>query len=361
MEKLYKIIWIDDDIENMSEFIGLCEDNGMEIYPYKTRAEGKKAFEKDIRFWDAIIVDAWCYDESLEDSLTEDGLRDFYFQLEGKIPIFVLTGNDDLKKDYRFMRDYRPYIKSKDDDKLIEDILDAIKNRDETNIRNAYRDVFKTIETHFGCYAKGTRDVLIKALLALHVKERSEDCDIRFNDLRHILESICWVLKSYGLAPSECFSSKGPDVVSCLNYLTAYKGQKIYSKDELLPSYFIPLVKFMVYKCNEESHAHINSSMKYMYYGCCLQLCEIITVLNNILTNHPDIDKNQQLIVYAEYEGKEVIPIKDNENHWHYEECYIPIQTLLPNVKYRLKNVVPNTGKTKGIYKYFANFDVIRD
>lgn len=375
MDKLYRIIWIDDDYENMSEFIGYCEDYGMEIHPYKTRTEGLNAFEKEQYAWDAIIVDAWCYDESLEESPTDEGLVGFYYKLKDRIPTFVFTGNEELKKDSRFMRDTSAYVKFVDDNKLIEDILDRIKNREETIVRNEYREVIDIIDSRFLCYAGKTKEILIKSLLALHVKDRKANFEMHFNNLRHILEYICFVLKSYGLAPEEYFSEKGPDVLRCFNYLTYnqekskkhIQGVDIYYKydndcrETLLPSYFSPLIKFLVYKFNEESHAHTSSSMEYLYYGCCLQLCEIIIQIDAILKKHPNEKENISKARYTNYEGQIIVPEKDCNGNWHYEDCLITLREYHGNNQLRLRDIVLNNkAKTRNIYKYYAQYDIIK-
>ena len=89
-------------------------------------------------------------------------------------------------------------------------------------------------------------------------------------------------------------------------------------------------------------------------------MCEIIIMLDHILCNHPNKEENILLAIYTEYEGEEVVPEKDENNHWHYKECLLPIQELRTNVvRYRLRDVRRNTGYTKNKYKYFAKFEPI--
>ena len=122
----YKILWIDDQYELLSELMERCEVvNGFEITKCRFAKEGMNIFEKRLEEWSAVILDAKVLMESLNEIPNLNGLRfcrDRINELKPRryVPMFVFTGQPDLISNELFenMVD-KYYSKGDDDDQLI--------------------------------------------------------------------------------------------------------------------------------------------------------------------------------------------------------------------------------------------------
>ena len=98
----YKILWIDDQYELLSELMERCEViNGFEITKCRFAKEGMKTFESHLEEWSAVVLDAKVLMESLNEVPNLSGLRycrDRINELKPRryVPMFVFTGQPDL-------------------------------------------------------------------------------------------------------------------------------------------------------------------------------------------------------------------------------------------------------------------------
>ena len=95
----YNVIWIDDEWDTRgTSFIQTCKlRHQIYITPYKTRKEGIAALERNLKYWDAVILDAKAYNNSENEVADLDGMyaaRERLIELRQQrhIPCFVLTG-----------------------------------------------------------------------------------------------------------------------------------------------------------------------------------------------------------------------------------------------------------------------------
>jgi hypothetical protein len=145
----YKILWIDDQYELLSELMERCEViNGFEITKCRFAKEGMKTFESHLEEWSAVVLDAKVLMESLNEVPNLSGLRycrDRINELKPRryVPMFVFTGQPDLISNEMFenMVD-KYYSKGDDDDQLIKDIISAADQQEETQIIHKHQTVF---------------------------------------------------------------------------------------------------------------------------------------------------------------------------------------------------------------------------
>ncbi len=361
MEKLYDVLWIEDDAEGCKSFIKLCTEKGIDLRICPTREEGIKVFENEKTKWDAVILDAKCPNKA--NSIADvDGFMDVVRVIGNNVPIFVYTGEPEIIADDTFTKmcgATQVFEKGRATGALIAAIVENTSDR--IKVKRKYKKVFEVVDRCFRENAEKVREILLKALL--HVENQDVIVGSDYNELRNILEYLCTAMNSFGLIPDEYMIGKNGrmSLTDCCKYISGQKNKdgKIDCREELFPSSMGGLFKFLCYKFNDCCHAGGNP-MQFLYYGCCLQMCEIIIMLDHILCNHPNKVENILLAIYTEYEGEEVVPEKDENNHWHYKECLVPIQELRTNVvRYRLRDVRRNTGYTKNKYKYFAKFEPI--
>ena len=81
----YNVIWIDDEWDTSGKaFIQICEKrHKIHIKAFKTRRKGMEALEQNLKFWDAVILDAKAYNNSSANEVADvDGLYEAIRQIE---------------------------------------------------------------------------------------------------------------------------------------------------------------------------------------------------------------------------------------------------------------------------------------
>lgn len=183
----YKILWIDDQYELLSELMERCEVmNGFEITKCRFAKEGMKKFENHLEEWSAVILDAKVLMESLNEVPNLSGLRycrDRINELKPRryVPMFVFTGQPDLISNELFenMVD-KYYSKGDDDDQLIEDIISAADQQEETQIIHKHQTVFDV-------WPESKHD-LLRILKALENEDWQNNSIL--NDIRKIMNDV---------------------------------------------------------------------------------------------------------------------------------------------------------------------------
>ena len=192
----YKILWIDDQYELLSELMERCEViNGFEITKCRFAKEGMKIFERHLEEWSAVVLDAKVLMESLNEVPNLSGLRycrDRINELKPRryVPMFVFTGQPDLISNEMFenMVD-KYYSKGDDDDQLIEDIISAADQQEDTQIIHKHQTVFDA-------WPESKHDLL--RILKVLEKEDWQNNSV-LNDIRKIMSDVIDKLYVRGL------------------------------------------------------------------------------------------------------------------------------------------------------------------
>lgn len=192
----YKILWIDDQYELLSELMERCEVmNGFEITKCRFAKEGMNTFENHLEEWSAVILDAKVLMESLNEVPNLTGLRycrDRINELKPRryVPMFVFTGQPDLISNELFENLVdKYYSKGDDDDQLIEDIISAADLQEETQIIHKHQTVFDV-------WPESKHDLL--RILKVLEKEDWQNNSV-LNDIRKIMSDIMFRLNDRGL------------------------------------------------------------------------------------------------------------------------------------------------------------------
>lgn len=192
----YKILWIDDQYELLSELMERCEViKGFEITKCRFAKEGMKTFESHLEEWSAVVLDAKVLMESLNEVPNLSGLRycrDRINELKPRryVPMFVFTGQPDLISNELFenMVD-KYYSKGDDDDQLIEDIISAADQQEETQIIHKHQTVFDV-------WPESKHDLL--RILKVLEREDWQNNSV-LNDIRKIMSDVMFRMNNRGL------------------------------------------------------------------------------------------------------------------------------------------------------------------
>lgn len=365
----YKVLWIDDQWEDMSSFIDLCAwpENNIEVIPFKFAKEGMQYYEAHLNEWSGVVLDAKCLLESDNEVARLKGLAfcvNRINQLSSKrsIPYFIFTGQPDLLSDESFKDTYEKfYVKAEQDDDLIADIKSAAEKLEEIQLAAKYEDVIDVLPD--------SRNKLMEILMAVE-HGVTNDAEIIVK-IRKMLEGVMTYCYDHGL--SLCRFT-GSNLSECSKFM----GQE-WMSDLFIPKYIQEVMKSCVRIANPSAHtlpidiAITNNQAPYIirqvFYGLLTLLywCKSLPQTEEkILKLNLDIiemqDKQDKIIpiesktVIEEYEGKKVIIEKDDNNNLHGGKCMILRKLAhLIGQEVTLIDVVINTDtKTNSIYPYFG-------
>ena len=238
----YKILWIDDQYELLSELMERCEViNGFEITKCRFAKEGMKTFESHLEEWSAVVLDAKVLMESLNEVPNLSGLRycrDRINELKPRryVPMFVFTGQPDLISNEMFenMVD-KYYSKGDDDDKLIEDIISAADQQEDTQIIHKHQTVFDA-------WPESKHDLL--RILKVLEKEDWQNNSV-LNDIRKIMSDVMDKLYVRGFCSVK---HDGSNLAACSYDL----GQRYM--EEIIPVHVQRCIHSLVDVTNPGSH-----------------------------------------------------------------------------------------------------------
>ena len=385
---MYNVLWIDDEYDKMTAFQQECEDfNGLHLEPFRTRKAGMEALEKDLDHWDAVLLDAKMFDESENEVANLTGLgkakqRLDELSMKRTIPYFISTGKPDLISDKNFRSLFGDYYeKAKDDERLIEDMKKAIENSDKAQILNRYKDVFDALSSLE--IRNEVESILMGIFLPMHYPAKDPNFKpvLHFNPLRQVLEYVFRACHKVGLIPDQCMAGTNINLNQCSLYLAGKNATKAGVKYDgpgarIIPEHIESFIRSVLefgnthshtVELSEEDQTKIESIFRskrsrYIIFGLTMQICEVITWLAEFIGEHNDKEINLSFCKElpkdgAMYNGREMVPVQDDDGIWHCGECVIPFKPEIIGKQIRLRDEQPNTRGTKDKYPFFAYYD----
>lgn len=328
----YNVIWIDDEWDTRGKpFIQMCKvKHQIFITPFKTRKKGIAALEQNLKYWDAIILDAKAYNNTEDEVADVDGLyaaRERLIELRRQryIPCFVLTRQPDLIDDKMFEKSVGKFYRKDIDgqNKLIEDLIEEVSKSTRYQVKTIYNDALEQLEE----ISVEACEYIIDIFEAFHSPDMSFIPKLYFNPLRQVLEYIFRAANKVGILPDDFFTSGTVNLNQCFMFLIGRDAEKVgvrYGKpgERIVPSHIQNMMGLILNLGNVNSHSKLNDAeiqaaedrlvreglnTKYLVFSMALQLCEIAFWMNCYISSHPNIDDNLQKCVR--------LPPKDEENH----------------------------------------------
>ena len=205
----YKVLWIDDDCNTTGrDFIGQAEQDDVDITAFESHEEGIAFLEKNLNSFHAVILDAKVKHKKDDTVIGLDGLRasrDRLIELNNKVdlPYFIFTGQPDYQTNEVFKESYGDfYIKGEDNEKLIEELIKRIDNKEDYILQNEYRRVFEVCsEKYIGTESKKH---LLEILASIRKPNEVFDDELYFTQIRIILELMFRAANKLGLLHNAC-------------------------------------------------------------------------------------------------------------------------------------------------------------
>ena len=395
------VIWIDDEWDTRgTSFIQTCKlRHQIYISPYKTRKEGIAALESNLKYWDAVILDAKAYNNNSENEVADlDGMyaaRERLIELRQQrhIPCFVLTGQPDLMGDKSFEKAVgKFYDKKKPEEvkQLIFDLKEEVSKSNRFQVKSIYHDAVDQLSN---ISIEACEDV-IDILVAMHHPELPFTPKLHFNPLRQALECVFKSANKVGVIPDLFFIDDRVNINQCFMYLIGNdaKNMGVRCSVRIAPYHIQSMMSMIVNLGNANSHSKLSDSeiqtaedkiikdgmsSKYLVFSMALQLCEIAFWMNRYISEHPDKNENLKKCIPLEIdekiEKKEVLDdgeaiglLEEHEGICHMGEKF---SVLLKHKewlgkKIRIINYVANTSTKTKQYPYFVreqDFELIEE
>lgn len=210
--KEYKVLWIDDEFEDLEPFSNLAKVNDIILEGFKSFEEGFSNFETKVFEYDAILLDALFFKSKNQVTGTEDsaGLsaakdKIAEFRRLRNIPYFILSGQTRLEKDSTFSGTYGTYFKKQNPEdikRLFFEIKDAANKEPYTRLRHKYQHVFDICSEKYQLEPASKH--LIDILFIFENPENKFDDEKYFNGLRKIVEYVFRASNRIGLLHDKC-------------------------------------------------------------------------------------------------------------------------------------------------------------
>jgi hypothetical protein len=299
---VYNILWIDDDHESLKATKGIAKVNGINLVGFKSLNAGFSELEKNIHFYDGILLDAKFYeneDDALgsEDDYNVHRAKEKLLQLNKKFEIFVYTGQAENFEDKTFNKVFKNVYKkgsTKDRDKLFEDMKIAAKEQKDTQIKFQYNSVFHAIQ---GIEALEKHQSTLLDIL----KEIDSNQD--YTKVRKIIESLFKALADFNIIPNGFIEQKGW-INGTSRFLSGIHEDFVFSESEFIH----PTISNMLYRIlnfvQDGSHNEGTLKLKvddyarrftsgYLYKSIVYSLLEILCYFGELIRNNQDKTVNQ--------------------------------------------------------------------
>lgn len=388
----YNVIWIDDEWDTIGNaFIQICEKrHKIHIKAFKTRREGMEALEQNLKFWDALILDAKAFNNDINEVADLDGLYEAIRQiqrLEAKrhIPYFVLTRQPDLMDNRMFEQSVGRFYK-KDavgQSKLIADLKEEVSKSTRFQIKTNYLDAIEQLNAIDSWCSEKILDILE----AMHFPDKNIDPLLYYNPLRQTLEYIFRKANKASIIPDEFIGKEKDDVNlnQCVQFLSGGNATWIGiryggAKESVVPSHIKDMMFQVLNLGNINSHSRTLTdkelkklgvyfkekvcNSQYLIYSLALQICEIAVFMGKYIAINNDVEKNKKQCktfgTIERIEGNESICVIKSKRPGR-ESCicisadYVTSKDLIGKKVVVIEEKKNIDTATKEVYPYFAS------
>lgn len=201
--KFYRVLWIDDEHNEMGGFKGRAKRNGINLTPFKSLSEGMSELEQNYSLYDGVLLDAKFLENENDVKGSEDTkyihkAKERLFSLKKKFEPFVLTGQAEAFEDKTFRKVFENVYHKGDDEQtelLFLDLKRACDNQLDTQIRHKFRRVFDV------CTSKYLGEELSGDILSLLKRVEENSINDNFNLVRKVVEDFFIACQRFDLLP----------------------------------------------------------------------------------------------------------------------------------------------------------------
>lgn len=376
--KTYNVIWFDDEYEELEIIKEKAVINGILLKGFADAESGLAEFEKNMRIYDAIIVDG-LFINSGTGTIGERALVTVARTLDRiadrkKIPWFILSGQPSFTKDRNkiteWYKDGKVYDKTNDKD-LDELWIDLKKEADkqiDTQHRHDHSKVFEACSEN---YVGGKAGIsLLEILKKENIIKAFDDPELYFNPLRKLMEDFFTACNKWGLLPDVFIRGS----VSLNEASRFYLGQPEKNYTIIKPGFPGKVVanniRNVIVILQPASHrGEIDEFVKhvstpYLLTSTAYQVMDILVWFKKYVDANPNKEKNKTVYELLEEVKPENLITgiieQDVNRNYHCSDCLLSYSYVQANYqtgdKIRiLQWELNNREKTKRLYSKFAS------
>lgn len=384
--KVYNILWVDDEHEGMPAFKRLAFDYDLKLVPYKSLEAGMAELEKNLVLYDGVLLDAKFFEKEDDIPDTEDTdyvhrAKERILQLPKKFDLHILTGQAEAFDSNDFKKAFKKVFKkgiSDDEDALFNSLKITAEGQLDFQIRHEYKRVFEVSDDKYlGSKINEPLINLLKQAIVTNDFELTKDSLL---PLRKIIENSFDRLFELGLIPEEIYKA---GLNPTVKFLCNNKNNSGYSitKDFMHPSiaYFFNNLVFITQdsqhdkkglKLNIDEYI-TNIKSPYLFKSLVFQLLDYLIWLKQFIDENPNPEVNTNLwgkenVVEIEIAESDLIGElqQDKNRNYHFGKFIFSYNTMHNNYnigdRLEITKSIENDKPTKDSYPFFVtNFKKI--
>ena len=378
MDKLYQIIWADDEIDALLDETSkaLLSKQHVDVVKCNNAAMLEEKLKNVNHRIDAVIVDAnfTARDFTPSDETIVSGLRKAMLLREGykHIPFYLYTQRVNLAD----LVDEEELGYLKDNDAIffktngLLPLLDRIKkdvdkiNSAEFQIDNQFKKELFCCQT-FDKHCNGDSYNIIRSLLIKNQENDLQNSEKHLNEFRTLLENMNTVAANFGIVPEKLSLNEFS------KFLCRHKDLKFIVNDDILPKALYEILFYVIRLVQDGSHdrpdlqygirrfihdAHDTLIIRSILFA----VIEIITWFTHYVEEHPDKEENLKRYIKVENtrdDEPEGIIEQDEKGYCHIDNKYSVLirNRDLIGKKVKILNSKENTSiSTKKYYPLFV-------
>lgn len=378
--KVYNILWVDDEHEDMPAFKRLALDFDLKLVPYKSLDAGMAELERNLVLYDSVLLDAKFFEKEDDVPDTEDTdyvhrAKERILQLPKKFDIHILTGQAEAFDSSDFKKAFKKVFKkgiSEDVDALFNSLRGAAEGQLDFQIRNEYKRVFEIgNEKYLGSKIYEPITNLLKQIKSTNDFEPTKD---NLLPLRKIIENSFDKLFELGIIPEEIYKAGLNPTVKLLCNNKSNSGYTVV-KDFMHPSmaYFFDNLVFITQdsqhdkkglKLNVDEYIS-NIKSPYLFKSLVFQLLDYLIWLKEFIdeNSNPEVNKNlwtkNENIVTATNDSDLIGQLQQDEEGYYFIDKCIFQYTKVHNIynigdKLEITKTIENDRPTKNKYPFFV-------
>lgn len=293
----YKVLWIDDEYYTTgSNFIGLAEQLGVDIIPFGSHKEGMDELKATDNTYEAVILDVKGKLDPTDNKADSKGFwastkMMIEHNVQGYLPCFTFTGQPDYYDNDHFREMVGEfYVKGKDDERLIEDVIRKIEDSELFKVKKQYSDVLRLALQ----ISSKIESNLIDALLSYGTGNIQNNGKDLFTALRKCYEGIFERMYDLRIMPKEVFQSS----------LNQQKLFVINRHNNIAEPVISVLINCSLEICNDGSHDNLRLPLgvdnflstqtnSYLYQSVLFQVIEVVRWAGLYIQLHLDPEINE--------------------------------------------------------------------
>lgn len=311
---MYEILWIDDQYKDsgMIQFIIEAENEGLILHGYTSFEEGFEALERNIDFYDVILLDGLFFEKKGQEAGTEDELgigmaiaKINELKSRKYFPWFVLSGKDKFTKVENSLlkaNNVRCFDKTNRNDiiELFKVIKTAAADQPDIQLKHKYSQLLETSSNELlGEEQYARLFSLIKDIENPAKLSYTEDL---LNPIRKIIERMFIRLAEIGIIPDDIISNRG--WINGSSLFLANKHLDYEQLEEIAPKVISENIHRLLNIIQDASHGDGDLKLRvdqylrstqtdYLYRSCVYLLFDILIWFKDLVYSNKDVEVNK--------------------------------------------------------------------